>query len=267
MRQILLKMTKAIFLILIILQFVLTLSCSNINRNKDQSEMVIVDTISQNLKNIEKHWQEWENFEIQYIGSINDTIFTFPFPDKNPPPPPGTIYDSINYKQDYYKDLGLNEQIEKYIIETNPKYEKGTIYGDSIELFVNTNYVIGKYVFSAYPIIIKNSYYDTIRVGYSYERRIWGKLEALDSTGTWRPIIEHKEDHGLPVDNEIILPKNGIIISSVYKYSGNYKTQLRFRIGKSYSNSFYSTINYNQFESIFDENSEYKEEYLEYRKK
>ncbi|WP_461640205.1 hypothetical protein [Labilibaculum euxinus] len=261
------KSSKGTLFTLIILQFILISSCTYHRGNIEKTEIVIIDTISYDLKNIEKDWREWENFEIQYIGTINDSIYTIPFPDINPPPPPGTVYDSINFKNDYYRALGLSKQIEKFIIKTNFEYDKGTIYSDSIDLFVDTNFVIGKYEFSAYPIIIKNSYCDTIRVGYSYQRRIRGMLEAIDSTGNWRPIIEDREIHGLPVNQEIVLPKDGIIISSVYVYSGDYKTQLRFRVGKSYSNSFYSTINYNQFESIFDENGEYKEKYLEYRKR
>jgi ribosomal protein S18 len=49
-------------------------------------------------------------------------------------------------------------------------------------------------------------------------------------------------------------------------YKGNYKTKLRIKLGENFSNEFYGTINYRQFESLFDSNGEYKKRISERKK-
>lgn len=44
-------------------------------------------------------------------------------------------------------------------------------------------------------------------------------------------------------------------------FKGNYKTQLRLSMGSNKSKAVWGNINYRQFESKFDENGNYREEY------
>lgn len=60
----------------------------------------------------------------------------------------------------------------------------------------------------------------------------------------------------------IILPPNEIVLSSAPIFNGNFKTELRLTVPKTdiYSNTFDGSINYRQFESMFNEAGEYKSE-------
>lgn len=256
------SLLTSILLFLLALQF----SCSH-KSSINSDDIVVMDSVSYDKILKENNWLDLENFEIHYIGEQKDTIYTNPFPNIVPPPPPGRPYGSIEFNERMFNVKELNKLIENHTYEFDSNSTIGTIYSDSIKILVDTSQVIGKYSYQAFPIIIKNSFCDTIRVGYSYNKRIVGMLEAMDKNGNWRPIIEKSGFHGLPVNDEIFLKKNEIIISAVYKYSGDFKTKLRFRIGKSCSNIYYSTINYNQFESIFDDFGNYKKEYLQWKKK
>ncbi len=75
--------------------------------------------------------------------------------------------------------------------------------------------------------------------------------EAKDENGTWRP-IEYWVS-GLCANGawEYILEPNYYVITSVYKYSGEFKTDLRVKFRRDnkvyYSNSFRGSINRGQF--------------------
>lgn len=56
------------------------------------------------------------------------------------------------------------------------------------------------------------------------------------------------------------------VITSTFKTTGEYNTKLRIRIGNSTSDEWTGNIDYNQFNSKFNERGEYKFEYLEYQK-
>jgi hypothetical protein len=51
-------------------------------------------------------------------------------------------------------------------------------------------------------------------------------------------------------------------MTSTVVYKGNYKTKVRIHYNGLYSNEIEAAINYNQFNSIFDEHGEYKRAYL-----
>jgi hypothetical protein len=61
--------------------------------------------------------------------------------------------------------------------------------------------------------------------------------------------------------SSVILPPNECALTFAPIFKGNYKTQLRLKLGENYSNIFYSSINYRQFQSISDDNGNYKKEY------
>ena len=50
-------------------------------------------------------------------------------------------------------------------------------------------------------------------------------------------------------------------------YHGNYSTTLRLRIDSTFSNEFKGNINYRQFESMFNDQGDYKEEYIKRNEK
>ena len=65
---------------------------------------------------------------------------------------------------------------------------------------------------------------------------------------------------------KIMLPPNEIVVTSAMIYNGHYKTDLRLKIGKNYSKPFKGTINYRQFDSMFNESGNYKKAYIEENK-
>lgn len=65
----------------------------------------------------------------------------------------------------------------------------------------------------------------------------------------------------------IILPPNEIGLSATMIYNGNYSTTLRLKIDSTFSNEFKGNINYRQFESMFNDQGDYKEEYKKEMKK
>lgn len=248
-----------------ILISVLLLTSCNENCREKKSSFAIIDTLPINKSSISRNWQERERFEILYIGEKNDTIIINQFPYPTPPPPPGVSYDTARFNLRNEKTSDLSKQIEKFTSKLEDKSNIGSIYYDSIRIFVDTSQVIGKNSRPAFPLIIENKFFDSLRVGYSYDRKIYAILEAKDSVGNWRPITERNHPHGMPINEEIVLIKNRVIVSSIYSYFGNYNTNLRIKIGTNYSNVYSGKINYNQFNSKFNENGNYKKEYLKKR--
>tara|TARA_R110000751_G_scaffold125869_3_gene227613 strand:+ start:3757 stop:4314 length:558 start_codon:yes stop_codon:yes gene_type:complete len=176
-----------------------------------------------------------------------------------PPPPP-------NGKNEEYDTIKWNKitSIFSQKFKNNPVYpfyyswgnpEKFDSWNDAkilIEIDTNTitkqlvtNRYFQKEYYPAYPILIKNEETDTIIIGY--DRFIPIILEAKDSTKHWKPIekmFSFRCGNGI---NSLLLPPNNIIISSKVIYEGDYKTDLRIKLGENYSNEFKGSINYSQF--------------------
>ena len=113
--------------------------------------------------------------------------------------------------------------------------------------------------------MIQNIGTDTITIAYGDFLPLI--TEAKDSIGNWKPIEEkwtYMCGNGV---GSIILPPNEIGLSATMVYHGNYPTTLRLRIDSSFSNEFMGRINYRQFESMFNKQGEYKEEYKQEMKK
>ncbi len=263
---------KQLFKISIIGLFVIIVSCRNekkeyLNINKKSEAFrfpVIIDTSTFSFFKREATWISTANYELLYIGKWKDTIY----PDyglKYYPiqPFPSDFEDTFDYQKIitknkmylYYVDWLAPKKYKHWnmakisiVVDTTQRVKNDDILAHSDDLF-----------FEAYPVLIENLDIDTIKIGYGHFLPLI--TEAKDSSGNWRPI---EKDWNYVCGNgvgTIILPPKEIGLSATMIYHGNYSTTLRLRIDSNISNEFIGTINYRQFESKFDEQGEYKDEY------
>jgi len=256
-------------------------------------EYFIVDTIDATGNIINLKWLESEYCPILYIGNLTDTIIIDHLLHFAPiPPPPDWDFfaaksnsisqeeniESIKYQKDLaeYKTEVEAYPLTKYLFSFDSVQNLGSIYRDKVQIKVDTNFTISKMVgfdfkthhgdfFEAYPIIITNSGNDTMLIGY--HRHLNLSVEAKDSIGNWSKILDSHNIHGLPLKESYMLLPGLSVITSTFKTTGEYNTKLRIRIGNSTSDEWTGNIDYNQFNSKFNERGEYKFEYLEYQKK
>jgi hypothetical protein len=212
-----------------------------------------------------------------YIGKWKDTIYPDYrlkyFPIASPPPPPtGSEFDPTD-TIGYHKRLTEHKMYPYYVDWMAPVNYKSwrnadiSIKVDTAQRAMNDDIHVNweEPFFEAYPVLIKNLEIDTITIGYGHFLPLI--TEAKDSTGNWRPIEErwtYMCGNGV---GTIILPPNEIGLSATMIYHGDYSTTLRVRIDSIFSNEFKGNINYRQFESMFDEQGEYKEEHKQELKK
>ena len=219
---------------------------------------------------------ETNNFEtstshILYLGkekksiNINYNYKEYPF---YPPPPPPPPKEGVEYKRDSVKWNRFKKEIEEYKIKKNnhplfPLYisyekakEKYPFWTNSkLEVSIDTTQIILHDIsmneddnyFSGYPILIKNKEEDTIVIGY--ENYVPIVLEAKNKSNEWQPI---EEIYVLGCGNgmkSFLLPPDHILISSKPIYKGDYQTDLRIKLGNTYSQIYRGTINLGQFKN------------------
>ena len=115
-------------------------------------------------------------------------------------------------------------------------------------------------IYSSYPVYFYNYGRDTLSIGWDDHSPL--TKQALDSLGEWRTIeTVFLPFCGTGLDGLSIAPKE-IALTSTVIYTGNYKTKVRLEYNGLYSNEIEAKINYNQFNSIFDENGDYQDAYL-----
>ena len=134
--------------------------------------------------------------------------------------------------------------IEKIEALNKEKRENLKIIVDTTQVLIKSSYyrsAKGK----SYPVFIYNNSNKKQIIGLG--SLLYMNLEAKNDKGQWKP-IEQQDYHscGTGVYNYILKPKN-ICISSVYKYSGNFKTKLRLRHLGNYSNEFEGYVNLDEF--------------------
>ncbi len=261
--------------ILLILLLATIVSCKEeaLNSNKVEIESnsfpYLIDTSDFKVSDRYETWLATANYDFLYIGRYRDTImvdYNLRF-SQPPPPPPGTDIDETyedktdNSFQGYYLDW-LAEKNYKYWEESDIEIRIDTsriINNDDIHVDWDNPY------FKANPVMLINKEVDTILIGYGHFVPLI--IEAKDSLSNWKP-IEKKWTYmcGNGVGS-IILPPNEIVITSAMIYNGDYETDLRLKIGKNYSKSFSGKIKYRQFESMFDDTGNYREEYIKENKK
>ena len=113
--------------------------------------------------------------------------------------------------------------------------------------------------------MIENKDNDTITIAFGNFVPLI--TEAKNSTKNSRSIEERWTYMCATGVGEIILPPNEIALSAAIVYHGNYSTTLRLRIDSTFSNKFKGNINYRQFENMFNQYGDYKDEYKKEMKK
>jgi len=232
-----------------------------------QAFTVLIDTF--NLKSITaqaSHLEVAHYFPL-YIGKWKDTIYLdyFILPGTVSPPPPEPPITNTSIKQpkifipyfDHEKSW-TREEFRHYVYEWEAEINFKRWDSAVIEIVVDTSVIVRNidlieindslFVKNAYPVFLTNKSNDTIQIGYGPFIPLI--MEAKDSTGMWRP-IERRYFFGCGNGvTTTILPPSEIVLTSAIFYAGNYKTELRLKIGNNYSASFNGTINQTQFERI-----------------
>lgn len=222
---------------------------------------LIRDTIGLNKTNFifeddDERWMTEANYEIFYIGPKKDTLFMYPLLGfLYPPPPPSEHEGEYTFDLEVYTNPN-----ESYLVDFFEKSYRRTA-DSKTEIRVDTTARIG----NAYPVYLTNKSVDTIAIGFG--ERIPLILEAIDSTGTWKPIQKrffYMCGTGL---STVILPPKEIAVTFVPIFSGNYKTKLRVTDGNNHSQPFEGNLFYTQFQPIQDEQGNYNKAYLEDKKR
>jgi len=231
---------------------------------------VIMDTSAFKTSKREATWLSTANYELLYIGKWKDTIYPdyglkqFPIPP--PPPPPGSKADpsdTFGYRK-RLKEHKMHPYHIDWRAPDNYKSWKGaelSITVDTTQRVRNDDFHMRweEPFFEAFPVLIENKEHDTIAIAYGDFVPLIA--EAKDSTGNWLPI---EEDWIYGCGNgvgTVILPPGEIGLSATMIYHGNYPTSLRLRMDSTFSNQFKGNINYRQFESMFNEDGSYTDEY------
>lgn len=161
----------------------------------------------------------------------------------------GQPSDSLDIQGSYYS---LNS-FENFV---NSESFTNTYRNTSLTIIVDTTQVIisevGKWkkdrieyeYYRRYPILIQSSQ-DSVMIGFGHTTSMI--LEAQNEDGNWQKIEEpfvYMCGTGLYY---IMLFKGQVALTSGIIYKGNFRTKLRYKLGNSYSNEFYGTINKEQF--------------------
>lgn len=216
-------------------------------------------------------WLSTASYGLLYIGKWKDTIY----PDYSlkyysiappPPPPPGSDFD-LSDTLGFYKRITEHKIYPYHIDWEAPNYHKTwqeakiSILVDTTQRVKNEDIEVNKngHFFDAYPVLIKNKDSDTITITFGDFVPLI--TEAKDSTGNWRPIEKRKRYKcGMGI-GAIILPPDEVVLTATMIYQGNYQTSLRLKIDSTFSNEFKGNINYRQFESMFNNQGNFKDEY------
>ncbi len=253
------KVWKNIILII----FVIVSACSHKNIEKSPLEkeyeslhnIKLIDTFSNELRFVPCNYITEIKFFPIYIGrQKNSLLLTYTLQDKN-------YLSSGNYKPADSSDLiifvdtskivgsAYNFNVlppppppyftEKEIIEweTKTKKERGKLFRGGLK---------------SYPVIIKNMKNDTLFMGYEFEE-LPIIIEAKDSIGKWGPITRNSIMKCVHSSIYYFLSPKEILITNCMLFEGSYYTKMRLVFGnrlKIYSNEFYGTIDYKQFDEI-----------------
>ena len=149
----------------------------------------------------------------------------------------GAIMPEIRFRTNY-------SESEKYSFYLNTNEKEG------LKIIVDTTQIIYKFseessASKSHPVFIYNFSEKDYVVGFG--ALLYMHLEAKNDEGEWKPIEEQGGYFcGTGIYNHILKPNN-ICLSSVYKYSGDFKTKLRLKHLGNYSNEFEGYINLEEF--------------------
>lgn len=166
----------------------------------------------------------------------------------------GKISKEIKISYQNYKTVEKNQTLKKYKFPIQ----------NSLEIFIDTTRIIGipmglndyskkekRNDKIANPIFIKNISNDTLTIGYAEYLPII--IEAKNRNGEWQPIQERMRFMCGTGIKDFYCPPNNIVISSMQKYGGNFKTKLRLKYESFasktsiFSNEINGEINEKQF--------------------
>ncbi|MDR7129792.1 hypothetical protein J2X69_002138 [Algoriphagus sp. 4150] len=247
------KMTIILLLVALVIGACRSENGALSNKNEIiESFPVLLDTTNSDGFNLSKEieystWLTTAHYGIYHIGLIRDTLYLNPFIGSPLPPIPegGNQQDDTNYEM-------AALPFEKYYIDWLEEVDYTYAEDAEIQIRIDNS----KSIYNAYPVWLTNLDTDTTLIGYGRHLPLF--MEAIDSIGNWKPIQEpfvYFCGVGL---NSIFLPPNESVLTLAPIFKGNFKTKLRVSLGDNHSEEFEGYINYRQFESIFNEDGQYK---------
>lgn len=138
-----------------------------------------------------------------------------------------------------------NNEDDSYIYQAKYKKELKIIVDTTQLIFKEALNYSGFRFARAHPVFMLNETDTDLSIGFG--SLIYMILEAKNENGEWKPI--ERQDYyfcGAGIYN-YILKKDKLCVTSVYKYSGSFKTKLRLKHLENYSNEFNGYINPNKF--------------------
>lgn len=214
-----------------------------------------------------------KNFSFLNIGSIILIVFLVVFTTSVQESQERIFYESLPQIKKGYSTVNLGNENHTltrvrytvgYIGPLIPEIKYNTHYAESsalafnvnrsekegLKIVVDTTQIVyklseGDSASKSHPIFIYNSSYKNYIVGLG--TILYMHLEAKNRKGEWKP-IEKQWGYfcGTGIFTHVLKPNN-ICVSSVYKYSGNFKTKLRLKHLGNYSNEFEGYVNLDEF--------------------
>lgn len=258
----------------LLISLMMTFVCCQVQPEKAESDLrlptaskvpVIYDTseVAQHMVfgyDFDKTWLSTAEYTYAYIGEYADTIFIdyhLAYIQMSPPHPLPPS-DSLS-NQTRQTDLSKSYKKSKYYFQRGLGFKHWS--KADFEITVDTSTIIE----GGFPIMIRNLDKDSAAVAYGSHIPLI--MQAKDTAGVWKP-IERRFVYGCGVGlGTLVLPPDEIVLSFAPVQKGNFETELRLALDSCFSNTFRGSINLRQFESRFDDTGNYKEEYLEERKK
>ncbi len=212
---------------------------------------VVRDTAYSETHYKKEHWLSTAMYPPLYLGPFQDTVF---------------LDHSLRYRHS-----GSTPPLpaDGCFIDWLDKREFRSPETSDIKVIVDTTQLVahsGEYIryddqkppYRAHPVMLVNQVNDTLYVGYGGD--IGFILEARTETGQWKAIQEpFMHMCGVGVGSIVLLP-GYIAITSAMIYEGDLPTECRLKFDETYSNTFYASIDRQQFENRYDEQGNEKEE-------
>lgn len=266
-------------LLALVSYFLLIYGCANHSSSESHQTIqvedsthfpIIIDTygfLHTKSSNSSYNWMKTASYHPLYFGLLDDSIevnyYVSPFFE-----PPTNIYSqepvNLDLVNQYYDSMSSTMLYSSYFTRHELEFLGLETY-DSVELQIlidTTQTIVNLFtnkesiqfydstiIFPAFPVLILNNSPEPIAVGYG--RHIPLIMEAKNSQGEWKPIegkYYYQCGMGLPL---ILLPSQEVILTSAPIFSGPFETDLRLKLGNSYSQTFQVSINQNQFISKY----------------
>jgi hypothetical protein len=194
------------------------------------------------------------NYNFYYIGKVQDTIIINKIIDFSSQPPP---LPSKENKNNRTIESEPENPFKKYYIG----WMEDRFYKNSRDAKIEIQVDKSTKIPNLFPVMLTNQGTDTVFIGH--DRHISLIMEAIDSSGNWKPIQEEFIYFCSVGVGSFILPPNECVLTLAPIFKGNYKTKLRLTLGENHSKTFNGFINYSQFLGKYDELGNYKKEYYQ----